>query len=192
MPADENPEWSLVDFARQIAGMPKSAPEAAFNFTAPVPNGKKMDLPPASAKPTNMSAEDPPVSREQGPASAESQDTQPAPIVAPGTSRKRQLRTPDEIATMILTMLRAVDSCPDRGLVVTVYGSNPWNAMLAIRPQAGPAIDGSRWFSRVREIGVRLRDDFDVIQETNSLISGVRDEVTDLAGAPRSDEGEDN
>ena len=75
MPADENPEWSLVDFARQIAGMPKSAPEAAFNFTEPVPNGEKMDLPPASAKPTNMSAEDPPVSREQGPASAESQDT---------------------------------------------------------------------------------------------------------------------
>jgi hypothetical protein len=191
MPADENPEWSLVDFARQIAEMP-SAPEAAFNFTEPVPNGKKMDLPPASAKPTDMSAEDPPVSREQGPASAECQDTQPAPIVAPGTSRKRQLRTPDEIATMILTMLRAVDSCPDRGLVVTVYGSNPWNAMLAIRPEAGPAIDGPRWFSRVREIGVRLRDEFDVIQATKSLISGVPDDVTGLAGAPPSDEGEDN
>jgi hypothetical protein len=85
-------------------------------------------------------------------------------------------------------MLRTVDSCPDRGLVVTVYGSNPWNAMLTIRSEAGPAIDGPRWFSRVREIAVRLRDDFDVIQETNSLISGVRDEVTDLAGAPPSDE----
>ena len=191
MPADGNPEWSLVDFARQIAEMPKSELEAAFNFTEPVPN-KKMDLPPAPAKPGDMSAEDPPVSREQGPASADAQNAQPAPIVAPVTSRKRQLRTPDEIATMILTMLRAVDSCPDRGLVVTVYGSNPWNAMLTIRPEAGPAIDGPRWFSRVREIAVRLRGDFDVIQETNSLISGVRDEVTDLAGAPPSDAGEDN
>jgi hypothetical protein len=191
MPADGNPEWSLVDFARQISEMPKSELEAAFNFTEPVPN-KKMDLPPASAKPSDMSAEDPPVSREQGPASADAQNAQPAPIVAPGTSRKRQLRTPDEIATMILTMLRAVDSCPDRGLVVTVYGSNPWNAMLTIRPEAGSAIDGPRWFSRVREIAVRLRDEFDVIQETKSLISGVPDDVTDLAGAPLLDEGEDN
>ena len=76
MPADGNPEWSLVDFARQIAEMPKSALEAAFNFTEPVPD-KKMDLPPASAKPSDMSAEDPPVSREQGPASADAQNAQP-------------------------------------------------------------------------------------------------------------------
>jgi hypothetical protein len=64
--------------------------------------------------------------------------------------------------------------------------------MLTIRPEAGSAIDGPRWFSRVREIAVRLRDEFDVIQETKSLISGVPDDVTDLAGAPLLDEGEDN
>jgi hypothetical protein len=101
MPADGNPESSLVDFARQIAEMPKSALEAAFNFTDPVPN-KKMDLPPASAKPSDMFAEDRRVSKEQGLASADAQNPQPAPILAPGTSRKRQLRTTDEIATMIL------------------------------------------------------------------------------------------
>lgn len=34
--------------------------------------------------------------------------------------------------------LRSIDGCPARGFIVTVYGSNPWNAMLTIRLEAGP------------------------------------------------------
>jgi hypothetical protein len=83
---------------------------------------------------------------------------------------------------MILDSLRAID-CPARGFVVTVYGSNPWNAMLTIQPEAGPRIDGLLWRSRVQEIGVRLRDDFDIIRETTTSADGVRHEVIELNGA---------
>jgi len=58
--------------------------------------------------------------------------------------------------------LRAIDGCPNRGFVVTVYGSNPWNAMLRIRPEAGPRIDRELWRSRVHDMGMQLRNDFDV------------------------------
>jgi hypothetical protein len=34
--------------------------------------------------------------------------------------------------------------------------------MLTIRPEAGPRIDRELWRSRVHDIGVRLRNDFDV------------------------------
>ena len=37
--------------------------------------------------------------------------------------------------------LRTIDGCPNRGFVVTVYGSNPWNAMLTIRPEHFCAFD---------------------------------------------------
>ena len=58
--------------------------------------------------------------------------------------------------------LRAIDGCPHGGFVVTVYGSNPWNAMLTIRPEADPRVDRELWRSRVHDIGVQLRNDFDV------------------------------
>jgi hypothetical protein len=79
-------------------------------------------------------------------------------------AQKKQSRTPAEIAKMIQDELLTMDGCPERGYVVTVYGSNPWNAMLMIRPEAGTAIDRSLWTSRVREIGLQLRDSFDVVE----------------------------
>lgn len=64
--------------------------------------------------------------------------------------------------------LRTIDGCPNRGFVVAVYGSNPWNAMLTIRPEAGTCIDRELWCSRVQDIGVRLRSDFDVADQSTS------------------------
>ncbi|WP_375413027.1 hypothetical protein [uncultured Bradyrhizobium sp.] len=62
-----------------------------------------------------------------------------------------------------MATLRAIDGCPERGFVVTVYGSNPWNAMLTIRPEAGRITDRALWRTRVQEIGARLRKQYDLI-----------------------------
>jgi hypothetical protein len=43
--------------------------------------------------------------------------------------------------------------------------------VLTIKPEAGPVINHLLWRSRVQEIGMRLRDDIDIIQETTA--SGV-------------------
>jgi hypothetical protein len=78
--------------------------------------------------------------------------------------QRRQLRSPSEIVDMIVSELRAFDDVPKRGFAITVYGANPWNAMLTIGPDAGAVNDPQGWHSRVREIGVRLRRDFEVVE----------------------------
>ena len=62
---------------------------------------------------------------------------------------------------MILNMLRTIEGYPEHGFTVTVYGSNPWNAMLTASPRAG-RVDFPRWAARAREIGVQLRNSLDV------------------------------
>jgi hypothetical protein len=47
---------------------------------------------------------------------------------------------------------------------VTVYGTNPWNAILTIKPEAG-WINAQLCQERVQRIGARLRQDFDVVHE---------------------------
>jgi hypothetical protein len=74
-------------------------------------------------------------------------------VIAASTSGKKQLNAADEIATIIMAALQSIEACPDRAFIVAVYGSNPWNAMLTIRPEAGPSIDRSVWLSRVQGIG---------------------------------------
>jgi hypothetical protein len=49
----------------------------------------------------------------------------------------KQLKTAEELETMILEELRAIDGCPAEGVKVTVYGI-PWNAMLMFGAAAGP------------------------------------------------------
>ena len=39
---------------------------------------------------------------------------------------------------MIREDLGKMDGCPKRGVTVTVYGLNPWNAMLTLGVEAGP------------------------------------------------------
>ena len=174
MPTDE--DWNLVDFARQIAGMSASAPETGSDFLEPVRQGA---APPAKE---SNSVPEPPISGEQDAAPVK---TQPAPVTEPGSSGKKQRKTRDEIARMIETVLQTINSCPKRGFAVTVYGSNPWNAMLTIRPEAGVGIDRALWSSRVHEIGVQLREDFDVIEETNPSKGDSRQELAPWADAPR-------
>jgi hypothetical protein len=55
---------------------------------------------------------------------------------------------------MILTELSEIEGCPKRGLKVTIYGYNPWNAWLSFGTDAG----------RVRN-KVDLQGFFDIVTE---------------------------
>jgi hypothetical protein len=68
-----------------------------------------------------------------------------------------------EMGALIMTTLREMGDVLDRGLVITVYGCNPWNALLMIRPEAGFRIDRALWTSRVQDITARLRGEFDIM-----------------------------
>ena len=150
MPADEKAEWSLINFAKQVAGIPANLRPASDH----------QDDPPA----TDVEQSDVPVYRE------DKVDSKPAdlpesktpvidePVIA---AAKKQLKTADEVAAMILNMLRTIEGYPEHGFTVTVYGSNPWNAMLTASPRAG-RVDFPRWAARARDIGVQLRNSLDV------------------------------
>jgi hypothetical protein len=150
---------SLVEFAQKFAAIPKGIAKESQPEKAPVASDTAL---PAAAEPGSPSSPPPlPAAASPDP------DLRPAP---PIVASSKQLRSPDEIAGLILKSLRTIEGCPTRGFVVTVYGSNPWNAMLTIRPEAGPRIDRALWCSRVHDIGVQLRNKFDVADaSTNGL-----------------------
>jgi hypothetical protein len=110
-----------------------------------------------SAPPESLGVETRPPSEEvDGPAAAISQDQ-------PAESYDRR-KTADELAGIILKALQTLDGAPARGFVVTVYGGNPWNAMLTIKPEAGPIANPALWRGRVRDMAARLRQDFDLAE----------------------------
>ncbi|HVV43339.1 MAG TPA: hypothetical protein VHC94_20005 [Nitrobacter sp.] len=74
-------------------------------------------------------------------------------------------KTAADLESIILRALQTLDGAPKAGFVVTVYGSNPWNAMLTIKPEAGRIADPALWRGRVREMAVRLRQDYDLAEE---------------------------
>src|SRR5258705_5111130 len=49
----------------------------------------------------------------------------------------KQTKTIEELAAMIHQDLSQIESCPERGVKVTVYGLNPWNSMLTFGVDAG-------------------------------------------------------
>jgi hypothetical protein len=153
---------SLLEFAQKIAAIPKEfANESGFEERPP---GVSSAASPAAAELGAQSL--PPLL----PANKQSDpEMRPAP---PAGASGKQLCTSDEIAGIIMKSLRVIEDCPRRGFVVTVYGSNPWNAMLTIRPEAGPRIDRELWRSRVEGIGVRLRDEFDVADASTISTNG--------------------
>jgi hypothetical protein len=50
----------------------------------------------------------------------------------------RKIKSPRELAAMILDDLVKVDGCPQHDVQVVVYGSNPWNSWLRFGSKAGP------------------------------------------------------
>jgi hypothetical protein len=182
--ADDGTDWSLVNFAKQVFGAKSAAPEVGFNFVEPEPPKQETTPTPAEAdhpaeaaktaapqdepagQPAEVTAEEPVKADE--PAAAEIPETQAAipsePPFGVGES-ERPRRTAAEMADIIMNALRAVDGVPEKGFVITVYGSRPWNAMLTIKPEAGRVKDVTLWRQRVQDIGARLRRDFDLIDE---------------------------
>lgn len=61
--------------------------------------------------------------------SAADHPTPPAPA--------KQTKAAKELAEMIHRDLSEIEGCPQRGVKVTVYGFNPWNAMLTYGVEVG-------------------------------------------------------
>jgi hypothetical protein len=73
---------------------------------------------------------------------------------------RKQTKTAEELAAMILDDLRKVDGCPARGVNVTVYGI-PWNALLMFGAAAGPVRNKDElksFFEIIKERLQRLYD----------------------------------
>jgi hypothetical protein len=178
--ADDGTDWSLVNFAKQVFGAKSAAPEVGFDFVEPAPTEDEaaslaadtedvvaLDNDQAAGEDEIAPVEDPVTAVEPTEiAVTEVQDVSSTEAMEPGAGKDgRQSRTASEMADIILNALRADHVVPERGFVVTVYGSHPWNAMLTIKPEAGPIKDARLWRERVQDIGAQLRRDFDITHE---------------------------
>jgi hypothetical protein len=74
---------------------------------------------------------------------------------------RKQTKTAEELAAMILADLRQVDGCPKAGVSVTVYGF-PWNAMLMFGVAASPLRNKEQLKEYFQIIVERLQRLYDV------------------------------
>jgi hypothetical protein len=74
----------------------------------------------------------------------------------------KQKKTPEELAAMIHYDLSQIEGCPQRGLKVTVYGLNPWNAMLMFGVDSGPVPNKADLEALFDVITERLKRLYDV------------------------------
>lgn len=81
------------------------------------------------------------------------------------TESESRRKSAADLQSIILRALQTLDGAPKTGFVVTIYGGNPWNAMLTIKPEAGRIADPALWRGRVREMAVRLRQDYDLAED---------------------------
>lgn len=89
-----------------------------------------------------------------------SDDAQENPGLSSATPKKK-MKTAEELAAMIHDDLSMIDGCPARGIKVTVYGLNPWNALLAFGVESGPVrnkADLQAFFEVITERLKRLYD----------------------------------
>ena len=77
--------------------------------------------------------------------------------------RAKETKTAEELVAMIREDMSKVDGCPDRGIVVTVYGI-PWRAMLSFGVAAGPVRNKAA-----------LQRFFDIITERLQRLYNLRD-----------------
>lgn len=175
MEAKEIPNSTLADFAKQLFG--QDTANQGLHFAEPVSAEEAVASAPAG--PTEIASSDdvqrPIVAEQAADATREDASNNEAtlPIAAlkeavPSAAQEASgpaSRPAGEIADIILKELRSVDGVPERGFLVTVYGANPWNAMLTISPEAGRIKDAPVWRKRVQEIAIRLRGNFDIADE---------------------------
>ena len=77
--------------------------------------------------------------------------------------RAKETKTAEQLVAMIREDMSKVDGCPDRGIVVTVYGI-PWRAMLSFGVAAGPVRNKAA-----------LQRFFDIITERMQRLYNLRD-----------------
>lgn len=100
------------------------------------------------------------------PADPQAETEAPVELSEPArTEPESRRKSAADLQSIILRALQTLDGAPKTGFVVTVYGGNPWNAMLTIKPEAGRIADPALWRGRVREMAVRLRQDYDLTEE---------------------------
>ena len=74
----------------------------------------------------------------------------------------KEKKAAGELAAMILHDLSSMEGCPKRGVRVTVYGSNPWNAWLSFGADAGPVHNKTEIQGFCEIITERLKRLYDV------------------------------
>ena len=74
----------------------------------------------------------------------------------------KEKKAAGELAAMILHDLSRMEGCPKRGVRVTVYGSNPWNAWLSFGADAGPVHNKTEIQGFCEIITERLKRLYDV------------------------------
>ena len=164
--ADEKSDWTLADFAKRVLGASQLNLDQDFQYNDEDADPVDVKSP---AAPTGAVTDAEDHSSVKGTSTSEAsewQDFRIEELASEKVTSERAARTASEMADIILNALRSVDGVPERGFLITVYGANPWNAMLTITPEAGGIKDAQLWRMRVHEIGVRLRHDFEVTHET--------------------------
>jgi hypothetical protein len=74
----------------------------------------------------------------------------------------KQTKTVEELAAMIHRDLSKVEGCPETGVKVTVYGSNPWNCLLTFGADAGPVRNRAELQGFCNIVTERLKRLYDV------------------------------
>ena len=74
----------------------------------------------------------------------------------------KQKKTSEELAAMIHQDLGTIEGCPQRGLKLTVYGLNPWNAMLTFGVDCGPVPNKADLLALFDVITERLKRLYDL------------------------------
>ncbi len=146
-PPVDNTNWDLLSqfLFRPAARLPSTS-ESKATETAPAGDATASD-----AESADQAGENTPVV--------------PEPQVREEAKRSC---TPKQMEHIILRTLQAIDGCPIEGFEITVYGSNPWNAMLRITTAAKiTALDAPRWRERTRLMVPVLRGQYDVANERN-------------------------
>jgi hypothetical protein len=140
----EDSEWDLVDFTKKVFGTHQTSAESisGLDVSAKVDEAKArwrtepQTITAIGRDPApnvhNPGSETPDISV---PVTREAAASAATPFRA--GKHGRQLQSATEMSNKILNALRRLNGVPDDGFVVTVYGSNPWNAMLTITPEAG-------------------------------------------------------
>jgi hypothetical protein len=77
-------------------------------------------------------------------------------------STDQPLKTAEQARALIIEGLRQIHGFPSEGVTVTVYGFQPWSAMLTFAPNSTTLANATRYRKILAEIVYDLRKNFEV------------------------------